>query len=193
MSVSEWEIPYKNNSGETIPAYGIIRFDGVVSSVGGRVIISAKKPNTYGSQYTHYLNGPVATLDGKYGSCTGIFPALMAVDTETFISGECVGPRNGLWTGEIDTGGFVSLETKEVSGSGVILVTRSPMLSFVGKFTTNVAQGGQEIVESWWDGTSGTTSQTINPVYAISHSFTTSDFVNVHWMNGRWEAYKRTC
>lgn len=193
MSVSEWEIPYKNNSGEAIPAYGIVRSDGVVSAIGGRVIISAEKPNTYGSQYTHFLNGPVAVPDGGYGSCTGIFPALVLVDSATFTAGECVGPRNNLWWAMIDTGGFVALESKVVTGGGTLLVTRSPMISFVGKFTANTGLNSTGTVTSWWDGGAELTGHTVANVLAVSHSFTTSDFANIHWMNGQWEAYKRTC
>ena len=188
MSLSKWEIPFRNDSSETVPAFGIIRVTEVVPPSGSSswMFVTANKPNTYGSQYSHYINGPVAVAAGKLGTCTNVFPCLVKCGAGTPGFGQVVGPRNDAWTAEVETGGFIVVGTHS---SGIVIVERFPMLAFTGRFDSAVTQDDTETVSVYWQGSD--TTQNISGVYAVSGDFATTDDVNVSWMNERWEAYCR--
>lgn len=188
MSLNNWEIPFKNTSGETIPPFAVLRITGS-QTIGGRAILEAQKPNTYGSQWSHYLNGPMEVENTKFGSCTNIFPALADFGTGSIAQGELWGPRNNSWLLQENTGGFRIIDA--APDSGLAIVDRHPMMVFYGKFTGSVSKGSTGTVTVYWGGSS--TSQTISSVYAVSGAFTTSDYVNVYRINDRWEAYVREC
>lgn len=186
MSLNNWEIPFKNDSGETVPPFACMRVKGI-ETLGDRSIVTIGKPNTYGSQFSHYLNGPIEVANGKYGSCTNVFPAIAKSGTGTLTNGTLWGPRSGVWTVEVKTGGFIVVGQHS---SGLAIVDRFPMLAFTGKFDSNVSQGGTGTVSIYWQGVD--TGANMTGVYAVSQAFTTSDEVNVSRMNERWEAYCRT-
>lgn len=180
MSSFDWDIPFVNTSGEEVPAYACMKVVGT-TTVNGRYILEIDKPDEYGAQWQHLINGPVAVPDGGYGTCTGNFPTRIASTGST--AGELYGPRNNSWELTSNTGGFRALET------GVFV--REPMMVFAGKFTGTVSKGSTGTVTAYWHGT--TTSQTVSSVYAVSQAFTSSDWVNVYKIANRWEAYLREC
>lgn len=192
MSLSKWEIPFRNDSGETIPAFGVIRVTGateIEAEFGANhFVVTADKSNTYGSQYTHYLNGPVAVADGAYGTCTSVFPAMAKHDGTTSPTlGKLFGPRDDSWVLNKETGGFIVL--KELPND-IVIVERMPMLAFTGRFDSSTSQGSTGTVSVYWQGSD--TTQNITGVYAVSGDFATTDDVNVSWLNERWEAYCRS-
>lgn len=163
-----------------------MRVSGVSTQSDGSTLVAVGKPDAYGSQFSHYLNGPVQVPVNGTGSCTNIFPALAKAGTGTISTGAQWGPRSGGWTIEEKTGGFIIIGQH---ASGVAIVNRFPMLAFTGKFDSNTNQGSTGTVSIYWQGTD--TGQNMSNVYAISQDFLTTDEVNVSWMNERWEAYCR--
>lgn len=182
----KYDIPFKNNSGEEIPPYGVFKVTGT-ENVGSRSLIVAEKPDTYGSQYLHFINGITAVADGKCGSCCNTFPCLAKHGTGTLAIGELWGPRNDSWALEEQTGGFIVIGQ---ASSGIAIVNRFPMLAFTGKYDSNTTQGNSGTVSVYWQGSD--TGQNITSVIAVSGDFVTTDEVNVSWLNQRWEAYCRT-
>lgn len=182
-----WPLAFRNDSGEAIPQYAIMRVTGMVT-VNSRSILTVAKPNTFGSQYSHVVNGFVEVASGAYGSCTANFPAKIKYNG-TPAAGEVWGPRSGSWSLEDNTGGFVCL------GNGIFVP--APYLSGYGKFDSSVTQGATGTVSVWWGADNGTdgsdTGQNLSGVLAVGNSFTTSDFVNFYWDNGVWSAYARKC
>lgn len=186
MSIGVWEIPFRNNSGETIPAFGVIRCSDS-EAVEGRTVIIAEKPNTYGSQYLHFFNGPIDVPAGGYGSCTSSFPALAKFNSGSFSTGDLVGPVDDSWSLDADSRGFVVVGVS--GGGGALVVNRLPMLAFTGRFNATVAKGATEDVSVYVGGID--TGYDIADVLAVSDGFGTSDNVNCTLMNGVWEAYCR--
>lgn len=181
----KYDIPFKNDSGEEIPPYGVFKVSGI-EMVNSRALIVADKPDTYGSQYLHFINGITAVADGKCGSCCNTFPCLAKHGTGTPAIGELWGPRDDSWVLEEQTGGFIVVGQHS---SGIAIVQRMPMLAFTGRFNATVSQGSSGTVSVYWQGSD--TGEDISTVYAVSDGFGTSDNVNVSWMNQRWEAYCR--
>lgn len=185
--MNRWNIPFKNGSGEEIPPFAVMRITGI-EIFDGRSVVMVDKPNTYGSQYLHYINGPIAVADGKCSTCTNAFPALAKYNTGSSPTvGKLWGPRNGSWELQEETGGFIVIGVSATTGLAV--VGQSPMLAFTGRFDSDVSQGSTATVSVYWQGVD--TGENISGVYAISGDFTTSDDVNASLLNERWEAYCR--
>lgn len=97
---------FRNDSGETIPAFGIVRIDGAEVADNNRLVLIGKKPN--GSGKIHYINGGVEVANGSFGSCAvASGPVWAKYDTgDTPSVGESWGPVSGSWELGIDGGGF---------------------------------------------------------------------------------------
>ena len=183
------QIPFYNDSGSTIDAYSVFRVDGL-HAVDGVQMLVAKQSNVYGSQYSHYINGPTSVADEAIGACFGLFPCLAAVNGSP-AKGDQVGPRNGQWNLRASTYGFRVVDLIE---SGLAIVEREPMLAFTGKFDADTSKDGTGTVSIYYpsSGTLTDTTQDMSSVLAVSGDFLSTDWVNVSWLNNRWEAYCRT-
>lgn len=180
-----FSLPFKNVSSESIPPFAIVRAEGY-ELVGIRPILTVGKPDTYGSQYTHYINGPTEVAAGKCGGCSNEFPCVARIETGTPVVGELWGARDDKWGMNAETDGF---EVLGLTSNNLVIVQRSPMLAFTGFFTTAVAKGATGTVEVYFNGS--TTGQTVTGVVAVQNTFSTLDAVNVSWVNKNWEAYFR--
>ena len=182
------QIPFYNDSGSTIDPFSVFRVDGL-HAVDGVQMLVAKQSNVYGSQYSHYINGPTSVANHALGACFGLFPCLAAVNGSP-ADGALVGPRSGSWKLELNTYGFKVIG----EANGLYIVERDPMLTFVGKFDSSVSKGSTGTVSIYY-GTSSLTDTTVNMsnVRAVSRAFTTSDFVNCSLVYGEWQAYLRGC
>ena len=61
-------IAFRNDTDEDIPAYAVLRATGY-EEFGDRLILTVAKPNEYGSQRLHYLNGMIKVPPDRYGVC----------------------------------------------------------------------------------------------------------------------------
>lgn len=184
------QFPFYNASGGTIPAFSVFRVDGV-EEINGAYYPKAKQPNAYGSQYSHYINGPTDVPDEGMGSFFGVFPCLAAVNGSP-TKGDQIGPRSGQWDLRASTYGF---RVVDLADSGFAIVEREPMLQFTGKYNSSCSKGSTGTVSIYYpsSGTLTDTTQDMSSVLAVSQAFTSSDWANVVWINGRWEAYLREC
>lgn len=182
------QIPFLNSSGSAMDPFAVFRVDGL-NEVDGAQMLVAKQPNAYGSQYSHYINGPAAVEDGKIGTCFGMFPCLAKVDGSPS-KGAQIGPRSGQWDLRGSTYGFRVVET---ISSGLAIVEREPMLAFTGKFDADTSQDATGTVSIYYpsSGVLTDTTQNMTDVLAASGEFLSTDWVNVSWLNNRWEAYCR--
>lgn len=127
-NVSSW--PFRNDSGETIPAGGVFRATGAETDDAGGVFLTAEKSNTYGSQWSHYINGPAPVADGQFGLCFAAeMPVRAAYDgEETPVVGSSWGPINDSWLLHQYGGGF---RIVGAASDGLVLVMRQPLLTLV--------------------------------------------------------------
>jgi len=133
-------MPFRNDSGEEVPAYGCLRITGAVV-VDDTLFLTAGKPNTYGAQYSHRFNGSEPVPVDGYGVCRIGFgvKALYETSDGTPAFGERWGPRSGTFKLKKHTGGFSILGGHS---GGVVTVQQQPMLRFVGKTKAAVDPGG---------------------------------------------------
>jgi hypothetical protein len=123
----QW-IEYYNDSGEEIPAFGVMRISGMRKK-DGRPVIECKKPHTFGSQGQHRINGPVPVESSQYGVCLigNHVAALYDTADGTPAFGESWGPRDGTWKLKKNTGGFRVLGNADTT-NGVVVVVSVPMM-----------------------------------------------------------------
>lgn len=180
-------IPFRNDSGETIPAYGIIKITGTVE-VDGRIVFKAEKPDTYGSQYMHWINGPtpVASGSNKYGVC--FHPASptwvkYATGDGTPAFGESWGPVDSSWELKKHVGGFQILGAHE---DGRVLVVQSPLLIAFGKTDSSLAKDSAGTI-SIWHGTTGSETDSTHNFENVRNDYASLDSGKKVEM--RWNAH----
>jgi len=185
---------FKNNSGSTIPAYGIIRIADR-TAIGSAYVYDARQPNTYGSQYTHFINGSQDILDTKYGRLfeDDVIRVLYDSADGTPAFGERWGPRNGTFKLKKDTGGFYVLGEPDTT-LHTVLVKREPMTTVRGKPTADVSPGGSATLDIYVGAFGSETQATGNPTLTSvrndsSCTITGSQIATAQYVpdNGGWQ------
>jgi hypothetical protein len=189
---------FRNDAGETIPAFGTIRLTGVAVLEPGRVVLTAARPNTFGCQFQCALNGPVPIAAGALGTCTrGLFmPALYETTDGVPASGEQWGPRDGGFKLRKHTGGF-SVVGVTKSAAGLVLVSPVPMRSFVGKTDAAHAKGATGTISIYSGGLGSETDTTLNMtgVYNRFADVSSGKWVRCQWtgQGNEWELIAAEC
>lgn len=161
-------IQFRNDSAYQVPAFGILRITGFNTSDPEQPFFTIDRPNTYGSQYLHAINGPLAIEANGYGECTlGQYnTALYDTSDGTPAVGEMWGTRSGTFMLKKNTGGFVVLGVI-YSTYGMVLVAPDPMLQLVAvpsAFVQHSASGTFSI----WAGSPGSEADTSQTITAYS-------------------------
>ena len=90
-------LPFRNDSGESIPAYSLLRITGV-ATVNGQIVWLAAKPNSSTTHLVWAFNGSTTTAIDGYGQCTFDYPAIAKIDTGvSTINNSRYGPSNSQW------------------------------------------------------------------------------------------------
>jgi hypothetical protein len=190
-------ISYKNNSGETVPAYGVIKITGTSQNAAGVYIFTGDKPDTWGSQYRHYVNGPIDIADGDGGVCyVPTSPVWAKYDTgDTPAVGEAWGPTDDSWELSQHVGGFEILSAEPDDGK--VLVIQRPLLWFIGKTDASHNQGASGTISIWSGATvSSLSDTTVNKtsVYNRFADMETTKWVKCSWhKNDEWELVAGEC
>jgi hypothetical protein len=176
-------VAFRNDSSETVPAYAVMKMTGT-AVVNGAYIFKADKPDTWGSQYSHYLNGPFDVEDGAYGtSYIPTCPTWVKYDTgATPAVGEMWGPKNDEWELFQHVGGFQVVSTD--TDDGKVLVIQRPMLWFIGKTDASHAKAASGTISIWSGGTISSLSDTTVNKTSVYNRFADLDsgkFVKCVW------------
>ncbi len=180
-SSSSSSIPFRNDSGEVVPAYGAMQISGA-TVVGDQNYTKIIKPNIFGSQYGVILNGSSDVAAGATGNAQGTYPATAIFDTGDGSPGlgDNWGPRSGTWFLKKNTGGF------RIGGflSGQLaLVTLAPWIHFRGQTGSAIAANDVGTVRIYWAGSyTGFTVQAQNDYDALDSGVT----VTCAWIEGQW-------
>lgn len=190
-------LEFRNDSSDVVPAFGIVRITGSITR-RRQTVLKVDQPNTYGSQFLHAVNGPQEVSANKYGLCTLDFPAIALYDdgdgTPAF--GEAWGPRDDSWKLRKSTGGFQVVGSPDTEAS-IVLVSRSPMLSFLGKTDAAINKGNSGTV-SIFAGALGSESDTtvnMSGVYNRFANVASGKWVRCHWNHDaqKWELVSAEC
>jgi hypothetical protein len=144
-------LSFRNDAGEPIPPFAVLRPTGVVT-VQGQAVLTVARPNADGGSF-YFFNGPFAVDAGGFGSCTGDFPCFAAYDTADVPAlGQQWGAKNGSWLLEKGHTGY-KIIGGAIDGRVEIVSTQSP--SNLTRFYLNgdLARGesaSAQVLE--WDG-----------------------------------------
>lgn len=108
-------LTFRNDSGETIPGFAVMRITGVIERDGLDSVVLVRKPKT--GNYCYMVNGPLPVAANAYGYGTFDFPAYALFDGQTSgpvgatyaalpVNGEEWGPENNSWKLVKDNPGF---------------------------------------------------------------------------------------
>ena len=150
-------VSFVNNSGETVPAYGIMAVTGMTieSDANNLPIYEIDKP---GSTFcrTYMVNGPfdVDAGDGELGTFQGPADVLYDSGFGTPAFGDGCGPKSGQWSlskgySGCSINGIVDSTDKIASVS-----LDFPLVEFVGYLDGSLSQGGSATVSLWTSGAS---------------------------------------
>lgn len=179
-----YNLAFRNDSGEQIPEFGIIKVTEAVTVTDFGQVLKAEKPDTYGSQFIHFVNGPQPVDDTKIGYCANPSQPMFAkYDTGTTpANGQVWGPDSSFDLKE-NVGGF-----QIIGGvvSGRVLVVQAPMILLLGK--TDAAHGKSASgTISVFDGTLGSEADTTKNITGVWNHFAdlaTTKFVVATWRGG---------
>ena len=130
-------IKFRNDSGETCPAYACMEVTGT-ATVGGRTVFTIDKPSTHwGGPYLFNLHRDVA--NGEYGLADAGVEVFGLSDRPT-AAGYRFGPQAGSWSlQETVTGPFMQAADEANIGSGVARLIKQPNHPQIKVFYTPVA------------------------------------------------------
>ena len=125
--------PYRNDSGETVPAFAVMKVTGVVAAAA-RATLTCDKPDSDATMYV--TNGPFAVSDGAFGDCC-VTPHRIVNYTGSLSAGDRCSPKVNDWVVEEDSGGLFAVV-------GVVDSNRSLALVFLDQ----IAAGGMKLIKS---------------------------------------------
>ena len=197
------ELPFmfRNDSGSTIPVYGVFVGE-EVTVVAGRPCIVAELAGE--EVPTHvWINGPRAVSADGFGWCTraNCVPTKAACAAETPPElGDVVAPGNGTFLLETTAGG--PLKLLEAPTDGVARVIRQDAGSTFqyGKLDAQLNSGSSATMSVWsWTGSAWADSTDNLTVYAppllSSGNIASGKWVRVEWCveSARWEVVSAEC
>ncbi len=143
MGKAVYDIPFRNDSGEEIPPFAVLRVDGIVDRDGQWVKKVFKPDDTY--RLTYLVNGPAKIPVGGFGDATdGRYPCIVAKETGTFAFEDAWGIANNSWTLHRWTPGGFFIQAE--SGTGKGLFERRQQTTLYGQLNDDLNyQGTAEV------------------------------------------------
>ena len=168
-------LAFRNDSGETIPAFAAMRITGVVT-IEGRSVIKVDKPND--DNLTNLLfNSPVNVPSGGYGSGTHEFPCYAKYQTaSSAVLDEEWGTESGSWALKKDNAGYLIIGGETADRVIVRRAVDGPF-ELLGKTDASHAKGASGTV-SIYSGTPGSETDTTIDLTAFNK------FANID--SGKW-------
>lgn len=190
-------IPFRNDSGETIPPYSSIKITGVVSG-GARTTLTAEKPDADATMFA--TTGPFSVSSGGFGSaCVSVHR--VAAFTGSLSVGQRCKPKVGEWKLELDLSGpFVclgvidstnnlALVIQDQIASGGSRLIKAPSGGIPGRVGTLLGTADCEIVSFDTAGQITVTSETIAvlnwakfPACKNGDRYGVASWVNTAWL-----------
>lgn len=133
-------LPFRNDSAETVPPFGVLRLTGRATSGTDNnqvTFLTADKPDadTEADPLSGLvaINGPLSVAAGGYGQCTQDWPAQVRQNGTTSTTGDEIGPVDGEWYFDATGKGFSRISSGITLASGVVAVWASPRQAPLGR------------------------------------------------------------
>lgn len=191
-------VHFHNDSGESIPAYAVMRVTGVNSTYKiPWEVLNVAKPNTTLQRF-YLVNGPVACQANGNGLGTYLWDSsFILYDTgNTPAIGETWGPQDGTWTIKKNRWGFNILGGNTGSGATSRTVAVQHIVNHVlGKTNASHAKSASGTV-NLYTGTLGSETQVTSMTVTAYNRFAavaSGKWVHCSWVNSGWDLSAAEC
>lgn len=175
---------FRNDSGETIPAYGVILL-GTPFMSNGLIHYSANKPSTSFQRF-YLVNGPEDIADDKFGWGTWLtHPGKVLYDSGTPAAGESWGPKTGQWSLSKWRYGFTILGGNNTTDLTTVAV-QSPVTHVWGQTQGSIAKDATGTVEVFDGNDTILNASTTLSVKNKAVSVGDNKKVGARWEGGSW-------
>jgi hypothetical protein len=185
-------IPFRNDSGETVPAYGVMRVTGSVT-VDGTEYVTIGKPNSdFKRKYLVNTGSDVA--NGAYGTGTWLDEggSVLYDDANTPAIGESWGPSNGSWKIKKWRYGFSIIGNPTGGSTDLVRAWQEEVNEFIGKTDSTHNKNSTGTV-SIYDGNLADTTDNMSSVENKFANVSSSKWVQVRWNAGKWHLVAAEC
>lgn len=191
-------VPFRNDSGAEMPAYGVARITGSVTVNGEKILTATKPDTTFASEYI--ANGEEVVPDGKVGSGYLNNPPYLLYDSGTPAWGEYWGPKPSQWTLSKGYPATTRVRSLYDSTNKWIEGSFSPIVTVIGKAGSDIAAlssetPGSGTVTAWYNnaGTFAATTFTFTGYNFSASVITASKYTVYNLVNGIWVAVFESC
>jgi hypothetical protein len=186
-----FQIPFRNDSNETIPAYAAMRVTGVVTTMSIPVITVAKPSSTF--QGLYLVNGPLPVASSgelpAFGTWADQAGFVLYDDANTPALGEEWGPYDGSWEIKKYRYGFTILGA---AASGIVGVVQRQVHVVYGKSSAGITASGSGTV-TIYDGNQTTTGHNISATNRTGIAIGANTWCKATWLGGTWFAEAWEC
>lgn len=186
-------IPFYNDSGETIPAWGVMRITAATVDSDGAWRLTCGKPNT--TFYNTYLVNSgydVPASEDWWGTYLWHSGYVLCDSTYTPTAGQEWGPTSGSWSLVRHRPGFLIDGGPTGSGAVYRAVAKQRIIAdLFGKADADIAQGSTGTVSVWTrNASTGTYEDSTYNVtaFAIGGAITSALFCSLRFDCGQWSA-----
>lgn len=139
-------VPFRNDSGETVPAYAVMKVVDQVD-IGGAQYLTINKPDyTFQRRYLINTGTAVANTETGFGDWLDESALVLYDESEGDPNGEEWGAWPGQWTLKKERLGFTLFKK---SAAGIALGSQREIVSVFGKFYEELEQGGSADFKVW--------------------------------------------
>ena len=179
---------FYNKSSEQIPAFGVMRCTGT-RFLDSQLALECEKPDAYGAQYRHFINGRLPVDEGEYGLCSRPgFPVWAACEAG-IRAGELCGPVDDSFELKRHVGGFTAVADAD-DDQRRVLVVAAPLLAVRGKALSSLSKNATGTVIVYHDLTE---TNYIIDAYNVYGDVLASADVRCDWVNNQWEIGMAEC
>lgn len=188
---------FRNDSGETIPAGGIMRKTGTEVTDNAIVYVMNKPTTTLDNPYQWFVNLGRDIEDDDHGWCSTFEdePGLAYYLSGTITANDWWGPKPGQWNLERYYLGF---RIDGNADNGLVTVKQHVLTQLRGVLDGGLSEGGSATVSiythngsAWVDTTANVTAY--DDLLETGGSLSSSTVVNVYFNSGRWWVQEARC
>lgn len=185
-------IPFRNDSGETIPAYGVMRVTGS-ATVSGTEYVTVSKPNS-DFKRKYLVNTGSAVANGAYGTGTWLDEGgwVLYDDASTPALGESWGPKNNSWKLNKWRYGFTIIGNPTGGSTDLVRAWQEEVNEFIGKTDATHNKNSTGTV-SIYDGNLADTTDNMASVENKFANVSSGKWVQVRWVAGKWHLVAAEC
>ncbi len=191
-------VVFKNLSGYTVPAKGVMAQQGVTQDAGGHtntrnVITTARPDTTFRRDY--WVNGLADVANNTFGVCGSSESPMEALyDSGTPATGEGWGPKPGQFTLSKGFPGFTIVGITD-SFNKAALVKQEPILQLLVKTTAAINTNASTTYYKIYTGAQGSEADggwtSVPTAYNRSGFIDTGAWAFLKWLNNGWELVPR--